>query len=79
MMLKRDDGTEVDVEYGIEERGSPGNGWDDPGSGTIVYITHAYAPDGRDLADLLTDAERERLELEIGQAVDADDYYDDEY
>ena len=29
---------DIEVEWDFEERGSPSNGWDDPGSGPIIYI-----------------------------------------
>ncbi len=77
-VCKRDDGSEVDVEYVVEEHGYPSNGWDDAGAGTIVSITHAYDDDGNDVAGEMSDAERERIEQEIGQSIDEDPHYGDE-
>lgn len=76
---RRDDGSEVELEYSIESHGCPSNGWDEPGEPTIVAITEVWDLAGNDVA--LTEAERERLEVEIGQQIDeepVDDYYPDE-
>lgn len=75
---KRDDGTEVEVEFEVEQHGSPGNMWDDPGEPTLVAITAAEAGDK---AVTLTDDERERIEQEVGAWIDENpsDFYGDEY
>lgn len=73
MSYKRDDGSDLDIEYAVEERGYPSNGWDDAGAPTIIAIIHAYDADGIDVSDQLSEAERERLEGEIAVDVDADD------
>lgn len=77
MKVKRDDGSEIDVEWGVEEHGEPGNGWDDPGTGPIVYLTAATSPDGMvDLLADLSDVERDRIEQECAVAQDESDRYD---
>ena len=68
--VKRDDGSEIEVEYSIEQRGYPGNGWDDAGEPTIVSITEAFDDGGNEVE--LTDAERERIEQEIAIEIDND-------
>ena len=78
-ICKRDDGSEVDVEYVVEEHGSPSNNWDDPGAPTIVSIMKAYDDQGKDVAGELSDAERERIEQEIGQLIDEDPHYGDDF
>lgn len=67
---KRDDGSEIEVEYSIEQRGYPGNGWDDAGEPTIVCIMEAFDADGNEVE--LDAAERERIEQEIGVEIDND-------
>jgi hypothetical protein len=72
--VKRDDGTEIDVEWGVEEHSSPSNGWDDPGSGSVVYLTEALTvPGDVDVLADLSDAERERIEEECATAQDEAD------
>ena len=70
MDYRRDDGTLVEVEHRIEQHGHPGNGWDDAGEPTIVTITEALDMRGQEVE--LTAAERERIEQEIGAAIDAE-------
>lgn len=67
---KRDDGAEIEVEYAIEQRGYPGNGWDDAGEPTIVTIMEAFDAEGNEVE--LTAAERERIEQEIAVEIDND-------
>lgn len=75
MRAKRDDGTELDCEFVVEEHGSPGNGWDDPGSGSVVVLTSAETLEGEPVE--LGDEERERVEQQIAQAIDEDPHYFD--
>ncbi len=70
MSYKRDDGTEVEVEHLVEERGYPGNSWDDPGQPTVITITEAFDADGNEVE--LTEAERQRIEEEIAVVEDED-------
>lgn len=74
MKVKRDDGTEIDVEWGVEDHGSPSNGWDDPGHGSVVYLTAAEDVDGNNVLEQLTDAELARIEEECAAAQDEDDW-----
>lgn len=73
MKVRRDDGAEIDVEWGVEDHSSPDNGWDDPGHGSVVYLTEAEDQNGVDVLDELTDAERDRIELECATAQDEAD------
>ena len=71
LTTKRADGTEIEVDWGVEEYSSPGNGWDDPGHGSVVYLTEARTVDGD--VDVLTDLtieEDERITEECAAAQD---------
>lgn len=71
MKVKRDNGTEIDVEWGVEQHSEPGNMWDDPGCGSVVYLTEALTVDGDvDVLTDLSDAERDRIEQECATAQD---------
>lgn len=70
MKVKRDDGTEIDVEWGVEDHSSPSNGWDDPGHGSVVYLTEAEDAEGNSVLDQLTDGELDRIEEECAAAQD---------
>jgi hypothetical protein len=67
------DGTPVDCEFEVIEHGSAGNMWDDPGEGSIVGVESAEMEDGTLV--LLTDEERDALELQIAAQVDSDPYF----
>lgn len=74
MKVTRDDGTEIDVEWGVEEHSEPGNGWDDPGCGSVVYLTEARTVEGDvDVLADLSDGERDRIEEECAAAQDEAD------
>jgi hypothetical protein len=81
--VKRDDGTEIDVEWGVEEHSSPGNGWDDDGHGSVVYLTEATTLDGEvDVLADLSDAEKDRIEIECAEAqneIDCEPYDPEPY
>jgi len=81
MKVKRDDGTDILVEWAVEDHSSPGNGWDDPGNGSVVYLTEAETLEGVDVSGDLSDAERERIEEECATAQDEIDRepYDPDY
>lgn len=71
MKVRRDDGSEIDVEWGVEDHSCPGNGWDDPGNGSVVYLTAATSLDGTvDLLADLSGPERDRIEEECAAAQD---------
>lgn len=67
MKVKRDNGREIEVEWAVEEHSEPGNGWDDPGHGSVVYLTEALDGDADVPADL-SGPERDRIELECAEA-----------
>lgn len=73
---KRDDGTEIEVEYEVDSYGNPGNSWDDAGEPTIIAIISVHATseacDG-DPPVVLTAAEEERITAEIAVKEEADD------
>jgi hypothetical protein len=75
MTLDVDGFGSIECEFEIEEAGSRGNGWDDPGSGTIVALDEAVEDDGTLL--LLTDEARWKIEERIGARIDEDpdDFY----
>lgn len=75
MTYRRDDQTEIEVEHVIEQRGYPSNGWDDAGESTVVSITEAFDMAGNPVE--LTDAERERIELEIADELESEPYDED--
>lgn len=83
MKVKRDDGTEIDVDYEVEEEGSAGySGYgntscDEAPSGPVVSLTSAEDADGNDVLALLSDEERERIEIECAEQHEPADYYDD--
>jgi hypothetical protein len=72
---KRDDGSEIDCEFEIEEHGCPGNGWDEPGEASIVALISAEDAEGN--AVDLDDEERFRVEMQIAEAIDSDPHYFD--
>lgn len=88
MKAKRDDGTEIDVDYEVEEEGSAGySGYgntscDEAPSGPICVLTAAtqYLKDGDqivaelDVLAQLTDEERERIEIECAEQHEPSDY-----
>ena len=76
---KLPDGTEVECEFEIEDHGSPGNGWDDPGSGTMVSVDVVTDP-VEDVLVVVTDEQRWALEEQIAAAIDEnpEDFYGDD-
>jgi hypothetical protein len=76
MMLKRADGTFLDVEYDVEQHGHSGNGWDDAGEPTIAHITEARVA-GTDEQIDLSDDERWQLEEQLCEKLDAEPWHDD--
>lgn len=84
MRAFRDDGTEIEVDYQVEEEGSEGS-FGPPGpcdegpSGAIVSLVSAETLAGRDVTAELSDEERERIEIYCGERHEPDDYYDEPY
>lgn len=64
MILKRDDGTEIDVDYTVTSYGSL-DSWTDPGDPAEVEIEAVADLNGNVVE--LTDAERERIEQELAE------------
>jgi hypothetical protein len=82
MKAKLDDGTELDVDYEVEEEGSAGySGYgntscDEAPSGPICRLISAEDVHGNDLLNLMTDSERERIEIECAEQHEPDDYFE---
>lgn len=85
MKVKRDDGSEIDVEFEVGEEGSAGySGYgntscDEAPSGSVVHLAEAEDAAGRDVLADLSDAERERIEQECAEAHDAEPYDPEPY
>lgn len=85
MKAKRDDGTEIEVDYEVEDEGSAGySGYgntscDEAPSGPICLLTSAEDAEGNDVLSQLTAAERERIEIECAEQHEPDDYYEEPY
>ncbi len=79
---KTDDGKAICIEYIITSHGCPSNGWDEPGECAEIEIINQWMDDEVGLFVDLTDAEAERINRELVEALDGSEgddgsYFDD--